>query len=180
MDPTDDNEGKEMQKKEVAKNEEGRQRDPDSDDATVDTGSSLATKETSNLPDDRGTEETENDGTTKDTGASSGNGAEQCALGTEIDNPINDVPKLKRATVEFMNVDMTMGHAPEGKLTKGGTEGECACCTKVTQSLQICEPCGQFFHEECITYVNAQKQCCVDNALRIKICFIYEWWERRI
>lgn len=50
-----------------------------------------------------------------------------------------------------------------------GSVGTCTCCNKHSDNLQQCEPCGQPFHEECITYSEDQgiicNQCIEDQHM---------------
>jgi hypothetical protein len=54
-----------------------------------------------------------------------------------------------------------------------GEEGICSCCSKKSITLVECEPCGQLFHDECITY-NVRlgtlvcKQCEDDHKVQTK------------
>ena len=121
------------------------------------------------LPTNTTIPDTEDDGTTTAMDTPPGDGNKRGAMGETGTQQMVDVSQPSGPHGATKTPEHDLGTQPL-EAHRRGINGVCSCCTKESTSLQLCDPCGQYFHEDCITYNNAQKtmlckQCEEDQAM---------------
>ena len=126
---------------------QGRQREP-STPTTTETTTQTHPPQPKGTPMD--SEEATKDYDTSSI-AASGDGHQQGTVEKKGNKEMVDVQHLARTPPGQPAHTDIEAELPTTK-TETGNEGICSCCSKKSNTLVECKPCGQMFHDECITY----------------------------
>lgn len=149
---------------------QGRQRGPATSTPPTSHSRPTKTPQTPPLPNDDGSP-TETTQATPDNGIPHRNGTAHGIMAKTTTKASNDaqLPTFLQGREEDYLIQEEALDKKERKSTTH-TKGTCSCCTKTTDRLTMCDPCGQFFHPGCIDFNDTQhvmicRQCVEDQLL---------------